>query len=139
MPSFNKVIMMGNLTRDPAMKHLPNNTPVTEFGLAINHKWKSKDGDAKEDVCFVDCSAFGKSAETLNQYLSKGKPILIEGRLKYDTWEKDGAKRSKHTVVVDNFQFVGGKDDEKGGKNAAPAPYGGGVDNPPPSGADIPF
>src|SRR5207244_12643299 len=96
MANFNKVILAGNLTRDPQLTYLPNNTPVAEFGLAINRKWKAPDGQMKEDVCFVDCRAFGRQAETLNQYMKKGRPLLVEGRLRYEQWEgKDGQKRSK--------------------------------------------
>ncbi len=108
MASYNRVILMGNLTRDPQLKYLPNNTAVCEFGLAINHRWRDRDGNQREDVCFVDLSAFGRSGEVINQYMSKGRPMLVEGRLKYDTWTgQDGQKRSKHSVVVDNFSFVG--------------------------------
>ena len=108
MANFNKVILAGNLTRDPQMSYLPSQMAVAEFGLAINRKWKDKDGQAKEDVCFVDCRIYGKQAETLTQYMAKGRSILIEGRLQLDTWEgKDGVKRSKHRVVVERFQFLG--------------------------------
>lgn len=111
MASFNKVILMGNMTRDPQLKYLPNNMAVCEFGLAVNHRWRDRDGNQREDVCFVDLSAFGRQAEVINQYMAKGKPILVEGRLKYDTWTgQDGQKRSKHSVVVDTFQFVGSRD-----------------------------
>ncbi|MCA9245004.1 MAG: single-stranded DNA-binding protein, partial [Phycisphaerales bacterium] len=96
MANFNKVILMGNLTRDPELKYLPSNTAVVEFGLAVNRTWRDQNGQQQEDTCFVDCSCFGRAAETLNQYMSKGKPILIEGRLKYDSWTaQDGTKRSK--------------------------------------------
>ena len=109
MANFNKVILAGNLTRDPQLSYLPSGTPVCEFGLAINRKWKSQAGDMKEETCFVDCRAFARQAETINQYMKKGRPLLVEGRLKYDAWEgKDGQKRSRLTVVVDTFQFLGG-------------------------------
>lgn len=108
MASFNKVILAGNLTRDPQLSYLPSNTPVVEFGLAMNRKWKAQNGEMREEVCFVDVRAYGRQAETLNQYVNKGKPLLVEGHLRYDTWEgKDGQKRSKLYVVVDNFQFLG--------------------------------
>jgi single-strand DNA-binding protein len=110
MANYNRVILMGNLTRDPQLKYLPNNTAVCEFGMAINRTWRDRDGNQREEVCFVDVSAFARSAEVINQYMSKGQPMLVEGRLKYDTWTgQDGQKRSKHSVVVDNFQFVGGR------------------------------
>ena len=105
--NLNVVILAGNLTRDVQLSYLPSQTPVAVFGLAINRKWKDQAGKAKEEVCFVDCKAFGKTAETLNQYMAKGRPILVQGRLKYETWEdKEGNKRSRHVVMVDSFQFV---------------------------------
>jgi single-strand DNA-binding protein len=105
--AFNKVILMGNLTRDPQLKYLPNQTAVVEFGIACNRKFKDK-----EEVTFVDVAAFGKTAEVINEHFRKGKPILVDGRLKYDTWEKDGQKRSKLSVVADSFSFVGGPRDD---------------------------
>ena len=111
MPNFNKVIMAGHLTRDPQLSTLPSNTQVCEFGLASSRKFKKQDGSSGEEVCFVDCRVFGNQAATFNQYMNKGKPVLIDGRLKYDSWEaKDGGKRSKLYIVVDSFQFLGGKD-----------------------------
>src|SRR5688572_9398927 len=113
MPSFNKVMLMGNLTRDPQLKHLPNNLVIAEFGIACNRRYRTATGEDKEDVAFVDCTAFGRQAETIGQYCTKGKPLFVEGRLKYDTWDdKAGAgKRSKLSVVVENFQFIGAKGD----------------------------
>ena len=110
MANYNKIILVGNLTRDPQMRYLPSQMAVTDFGLAVNHKFKTKTGEDREEVLFIDCSAFGKAGEIINQYCQKGKQILVEGRLKYDTWEdkQGGGKRSKHSVVVDNFQFLGG-------------------------------
>lgn len=110
MPSYNKTILMGHLTRDPQLKYLPSQMAVTEFGLAVNHKYRTKSGEDREDVCFIDCAAFGKTGEVINEHFQKGKPILIEGRLKYDTWEdkQGGGKRSKHSVMVESFQFIGG-------------------------------
>ncbi len=112
MPSFNKVVLMGNLTRDPQLKHLPSNLVVAEFGLACNRRFRTAAGEDKEEVAFVDCSAFGRQAETIGQYCTKGKPIFVEGRLKFDTWDDraGGGKRSKLTVVVENFQFLGPRD-----------------------------
>jgi len=106
---FNKVIMIGNLTRDPQLSYLPNTqTAVCEVGLAVNRRWRSREGEQKEDVCFIDCKTFGKRAETLNQYTRKGQAIMIEGRLEFDKWEtQDGSTRSKHRVVIENFQFLG--------------------------------
>ena len=108
MANYNKVMLMGNLTRDPQLSYLPSQTAVVEFGLAMNRKWTGKDGSRKEDTCFVDCRAFGKTAETINKYLSKGRPVFLEGRLDFDSWTADdGTKRSKHRVTVENFQFLG--------------------------------
>ena len=117
MASFNKVLLMGNLTRDPQLKYLPSQTPVVEFGLACNRKWRTPQGEDREEVLFVDCSAFGKQAETLNTYCQKGKGLFIEGRLKYDTWEdkQGGGKRSKLSIVIENSQFIGGRDGGGGG------------------------
>ena len=97
MANFNKVLLMGNLTRDQQLKYLPTtNTAVAEFGIAVNRKWKAPTGEDREEVCFVDCSAFGKTGELINQYFQKGKPIFVEGRLKLDQWEdkQGGGKRS---------------------------------------------
>ena len=117
MASYNKVILMGNLTRDPQMKYLPSQTAVVEFGLACNRRYKTQSGEQKEEVTFVDCTAFGRTGEVINQYFTKGKPIFIEGRLKYDQWEdkQGGGKRSKLSVVAENFQFIGGRDGGGGG------------------------
>lgn len=140
MANFNKIILVGNLTRDPQSHVLPSQTQIVEFGLAVNRKWKSKDGQQREDTCFIDCRCMGRTAETIQQYLHKGSPVLVEGRLEYDTWEgKDGQKRSKHRVFVERFQFIG---ENKGG--GSPARSGGGSDPPPPDydaggSGDVPF
>lgn len=161
MASFNKVILMGNLTRDPELKYLPNNTAVCEFGLAVNHRWRDKEGNQRDEVCFVDIAAFGKQGETINQYMTKGRSILIEGRLKYDSWtSQDGTKRSKHSVVIESFTFVGSREGAPaggegggepprrapqrgpGGGGAAAGGYrdqGAGGEHAPPSGDEIPF
>ena len=117
MASFNKVILMGNLTRDPQLKYLPSQMAIAEFGIAMNRKFRTQAGEDREEVTFVDCSAFGKTGELINQYFTKGKPIFIEGRIKYDSWDdkQGGGKRSKLTVVVESFQFVGGRDGGGGG------------------------
>lgn len=143
MGSLNKVMLMGNMTRDPQLSYLPSQTPVVEFGLAISRKFKKQDGSQGEETCFVDCQMFGKRAEVINKYFKKGDPIFVDGRLKFDQWNaQDGSKRSKLRVFVENFEFLG-----KGGGQAAPhnepsgdfdhgpeAPYGGGgMDD------DIPF
>jgi single-strand DNA-binding protein len=107
MANLNKIMLIGNLTRDPQLSYLPSQTAVVEFGIATNRKWKSQDGQQREETCFIDCQAFGRQAENINKYLSKGRPVFIEGRLKFDTWTgQDGTKRSKHRVTVENFQFL---------------------------------
>lgn len=112
MASFNQIILLGNLTRDPEMRYLPNNTPVVGFGMASNRRFKDAQGQDREEVMFIDCSAFGKQAEIINQYCHKGDLLFIEGRLKLDTWEdkQGGGKRSKHTVVINNFQLMPRRD-----------------------------
>lgn len=116
MASFNRVILAGNLTRDPQLKYLPSNTAVCEFGMAMNHKWRDKDGNQREDVCFVDVAFFGRAGEVINQYMGKGRPILVEGRLKLDQWtSQDGQKRSKLSVVGENFTFLGQGQGQGGG------------------------
>ena len=109
MANFNKVLLMGNLTRDPQLSYTPNQTAVVDFGLAVNRKWKSQDGENKEETCFVDCRAFGRTAENINKYLTKGRPLFVEGRLTFNSWTaQDGTRRSKHRVTVEKFQFLGG-------------------------------
>ena len=114
--SFNKTILMGNLTRDPEIRSLPSGATVTNFGLAVNETWTDKaSGEKREEVCFVDVDAWGRQGEVVLEYFSKGKPILIEGKLKFRTWEADdGTKRSKHSVTLDRFSFVGSKNDSNG-------------------------
>src|SRR4029078_12975239 len=129
MASFNRVLLMGNLTRDPQLKYIPgSNTAVAEFGVATNRKFRTAKGEDREEVTFVDITAFGKQAEVINQYMTKGKPIFIEGRLKLVSWKdkNGGGKRSKLTVVVENFQFVGSRDggDGGGGGGAGGGGYG---------------
>src|SRR2546423_12659066 len=108
MANFNKVILAGNLTRDPEMRYTPKGTAVTKIGMAINRTWKNEAGETKEEVTFVDVDAFGRTAEVIAQYLKKGRPILMEGRLRYETWEdkQTNQKRSKLGVVLENFQFI---------------------------------
>ena len=107
MPNYNKVMLMGNLTRDPELKQTPSNQSVAQIGLAINRKFKGRDGEMKDETAFVDCEAWGKTAETMSKYLSKGRPVFVEGRLKLDQWkDQQGNNRSKLKVVVENFQFI---------------------------------
>ena len=109
MASYNKILLLGNLTRDPQLSYTPNQTAVVDFGLATNRKWTGQDGSQKEETCFVDCRAFGRQAENINKYLSKGRMVFIEGRLSFDSWTaQDGSKRSRHRVTVENLQFMPG-------------------------------
>ncbi|MCP4836786.1 MAG: single-stranded DNA-binding protein [Phycisphaera sp.] len=111
MASFNQVILLGNLTRDIELRHTPSNQTVANIGLAVNRTFQTKDGERREETTFVDCESWGRQAEVMAQYLSKGRPVLIQGRLKLDSWQdKDGGNRSKLKVVVENFQFVGGRE-----------------------------
>ena len=116
MANFNKVILMGNLTRDIELRHTQGGMAIAKFGMAINRKTRSQ-GEAKETTCFVDCTAFDKSAELLSQYVRKGSQLFVDGRLEFSTWEaKEGGKRSKLEVIVENFQFMGsGNRDNSGG------------------------
>ena len=109
MASFNNVILMGNLTRDPEMRYTPSGTAIAKLGLAVNRVWRDTEGQQKEETTFVDVDAFGKQAETLGQYMQKGRPILIEGRLKLDQWEdkNTGQNRSRLGVVLERFTFIG--------------------------------
>lgn len=111
--NFNKIMLAGNITRDIELRHTPSNIAVAQIGLAVNERYTSASGEKKESVVFVDCEAFGKTAEAIAKYLGKGKPIFIEGRLKLDQWKDkaDGSNRSKLKVVVESFQFVGAKSD----------------------------
>lgn len=113
MASFNQIILVGNLTRDPQLRFLPSSMALCDFGLAVNEKYKTKAGEERENVLFVDCVAWGKQGETINQYMKKGSAILVSGKLKLETWEdkNGGGKRSKHSVSVESFQFLGGKGD----------------------------
>lgn len=120
MPSFNKVILMGNFTRDPELRFLPNNTAVCDMGLAVNDRFQNKSTGQWEDrPNFVDCTAFGRTAENISKFFAKGRPIFIEGKLRFEQWEDrtSGQKRSKLKVVVDNWQFVDSKDSAGGGSS----------------------
>ncbi len=108
MANYNRIILAGNMTRDPELSYTPSSTAVCKFGMAVNRQWNDKQTNQKrEEVMFVDCTAWARSAEVINQYCRKGSPILVEGRLSYDTWTTpEGQKRSKHSVVVETFQFL---------------------------------
>jgi len=124
MANLNKVMLIGNLTRDPELRQTPKGTAVAQFGLAVNRNFRGEDGQSREETTFVDIEAWGKQAETISRYLSKGRPVFVEGRLKFDQWEdkNGGGKRSKLRVVVENFQFLGGRQDGDGGGSEPVAP-----------------
>ncbi|MFQ5456126.1 MAG: single-stranded DNA-binding protein [Nitrospirota bacterium] len=134
MTNFNKVILMGNLTRDPEIRYTPNGTPVANLRIAVNHRYKQGD-DVKEDVCYIDIVAFGKQAENCGQYLNKGNGIIVDGRLQQRQWEtEDGQKRSKYEVVAQNIQFMPKRQDEVNGRDGLSNRGAGGtvIENEPP-------
>ena len=151
MASYNKVILMGNLTRDPELKYLPNGSSVANFGIAMNERWTDREtGEQKESPCFVEVAAWGRQAEVVNEYLSKGSPVFLEGSLKFDSWEADdGTKRNKLSVKAFRIQLIGGRRDEDEGSGGyaqtAPAAAPTAQAPTPPQGApsstedDIPF
>jgi len=149
MASFNKVILLGNLTRDPELRYTPQGAAVCEFALALNYVYTNKQtGQKVEEVSFIDLVAWGKTGETIAEYMKKGRQILVEGRLKQDRWEsQDGKKMSKVRVTVESFQFVGSRPGGEGaggggggGAKGGAAPAGGPEEGPPPGAEeDIPF
>ncbi len=122
MANFNKVYLMGNLTRDPEMRVTPKGTAICQFGLAISRSWKDESGQTREETAFVDIEAWGKQGEVIAKYCTKGRPLFVEGRLKFDQWEDktSGQKRSKLKVVLENFQFIGGRGDGAPAAGQAP-------------------
>ena len=158
MASYNKVILVGNLTRDPELRYTPKGMAIAKLGLAVNRTWKTETGESKEEVTFVDVDSFGRQAEVIGQYHKKGRPILIEGRLRLDTWDdkQTGQKRSKLGVVLESFQFLdsgrpensvanGAPPEAPRARAAAPAPAGPpqvaepSEPDSPPSDDDVPF
>src|SRR5947199_8909762 len=131
MANYNRIILVGNLTRDPQLRFLPSQMAVVDFGLAVNHRFKTKTGEDREEVCFIDCSCFGKGGEIINQYCKKGRPLLVEGRLKLDTWDdkQTGQKRSKHTVTIDNFQLLGSREGAQVGQGGGAGDQGRSYEN----------
>jgi single-strand DNA-binding protein len=126
MASFNKVVLLGNVTRDPELRYIASGTAVTDIGLAVNDRRKTASGEWVEETTFVDVTLWGRTAEVAGEYVTKGSPLLIEGRLKLDTWEKDGKKNSKLRVVCERMQLLGGKSDgSRGGKPRVAAGRGG--------------
>ena len=140
MPNYNKVMLMGRLTRDPEVRYSANGTAITNIGLAVNRNWRNQDGQTQEEVTFVDVTAFGKRGEAVGQYLKKGRPIFIEGHLRMDQWDdkQTGQKRSKLAIIMDAFEFIDSRGEGEGGGGnfagggapaaggAAPAAGGGG-------------
>ena len=127
---------MGNLTRDPELKQTPSSQSVAQIGIAMNRKFKDREGNMREETTFVDCEAWGRTAEVMAQYLSKGKPVFVEGRLKLDQWQdKDGGNRSKLKVVIESFQFI----DSKGGQSSTPPATAAAAPPSAPPADDIPF
>jgi len=151
MASFNKVILMGNLTRDPELRYTPKGTAIAKVGLAVNRVWTNEAGEKKEEVTFVDVDIFGRTAENVGQYMRKGRPILVEGRLKLDQWDdkQTGQKRSRLGVVAETVQFLGSAPGNEGGAPSAPraarpaaaaAPAAEPVEGDgPPENDDVPF
>lgn len=113
MPNLNRVMLMGNLTSDPTIKFTPKGTAIASFGIAVNRNYTLEGGEKREEVTFIDLEAFARTAEVIGEFFKKGKPIYVEGRLKLDTWEDktSGQKRSRLKVIVDSFEFLGGKQD----------------------------
>ncbi len=141
MANLNRVFLIGNLTRDPELRYTPSGTAVAQFGLATNRRWKDRQsGEMREEVTFVDVEVWGRQAELAGQYLAKGRPVFVEGRLRLDQWEdrNTGQKRSRLKVVGERFEFLGSRGDGPGGGNrgggarrkpSAPAPAGDGGDD----------
>ena len=129
MANFNKVLLMGNLTRDPDVRTTPSGMKIAKLGLAVNRRFRTRDDEAREETTFVDIDAFGNQAEIIERYCQKGSPLFVEGRLRLDQWESNtGEKRSKLSVVLENFQFLGssksqdqGSSLESGSSNKAPS------------------
>ena len=151
MASFNKVILVGNLTRDPELRYPPKGTAIAKIGVAVNRVWTSEAGEKKEEVTFIDVDVFGRTAENVGQYMRKGRPILIEGRLRLDQWDdkQTGQKRSRLGVVAETVQFLGSPTGGADGaaapaparqRPAAAAPAGEPVEGDgPPESDDVPF
>jgi single-strand DNA-binding protein len=123
MANLNKVFLIGNLTRDPEIRYTPGGSQVAEFGLAVNRQYRTQSGENREETTFVDLVVWGRQAETCHQYLSKGRPVFVEGRLQYDQWEtQDGQRRSKLRVVAERVQFLGSRPDSGGSGGRRPEP-----------------
>lgn len=143
MASFNQVILIGNLTRDPELKYTPKGTAACQIGMAVNRKWKDEQGQEKEEVTFLDVQAWGKQAEVIAQYLKKGAPLFVQGRLKLEEWEDKTTqkKMTKLRVVLESFQFLGtgGKQDGQQPQRAAAPRTTAPAANTDPADDDVPF
>lgn len=141
MANFNKVILCGNLVRDPELKYTPNGKAVCKFGIAINRSWTTESGEKKEDVTFVDIDCFGRQAEVVAQYLKKGRPLLLEGRLKLDQWDdkQTGQKRSRLGVVMESFSFMDAGKDNASAKPKPATPAAAPAAQSPIDNDDVPF
>jgi single-strand DNA-binding protein len=154
MANYNRVILLGNLTKDPELRYTPKGTAIAKLGLAVNRVWTNEAGEKNEEVTFVDVDVFGRTAENCGQYLAKGRPVMVEGRLKLDQWDDKtpGQKRQRLGVVAENIQFIGQRDQRDAGlkseKTASPAtddpnevPLSAkpGAPGEPPESDDVPF
>jgi single-strand DNA-binding protein len=156
MANFNKVILVGNLTRDPELRYAPKGTAIAKIGLAINRSWRTETGETREETTFVDVDAFGRTAENIGQYMRKGSPILVEGRLRLETWDdkQTNQKRSKLSVVAEVVQFLGSPRGAEGGtgggeparsrpsqpaQSTQSSPSGGAEPDEAPAEDDVPF
>ena len=141
MASFNKVILLGNLTRDPELRYTPKGMAVARLGMAVNRSYKTDGGENREEVTFIDIDAWGKQAELISQYLRKGSPLFMEGRLKLDQWDdkQSGQKVSKLRVVMESFQFVGGNRDSQPSQPAPQARALAAPSTDQPTDDDVPF
>ena len=141
MASFNKVILIGNLTRDVELKYLPKGTAVCNLSMAVNRRWKTEAGEEKEDVYFAECKAFGKQAETIAQYVKKGHPLMVEGRLTREEWDdkKTGDKRSTTRIMIETFQFLKGRDEGEAPAPRAPRAQAPAAPKPDLDADDLPF
>ena len=139
MANLNKVMLIGNLTRDPEVKYTPKGTAVAAFGIAVNRKYTTESGEKREEVTFIDLEAFGRAAEIIGEYCKKGKPLFVEGRLKLDAWDDkaSGQKRSKLKVIVDQIQLLGGRDDSEAADTHPPKRRAPAAPSRPPADPDL--
>ncbi len=125
MANLNRVFLIGNLTRDPELRVTPKGTAICQFGLAVNRSFKDESGQTREETTFIDVEAWGRQGENISKYCTKGKPLFVEGRLRFDQWDDktSGQKRSKLKVVLENFQFLGARGEGGGGSSGGEEGY----------------